>query len=101
MERPALRPFLQQLHSRHDTRCREGGEIRGFHGGEGAGECGRQTLLQDNTRQPDTERQESHRYEMNTGPLKRNGGIRLKEEIPTAGCPFFHAVTRRITTVSG
>ena len=28
---------------------------------------------------------------MNTGPLKRNGGgIRLKEEIPTVGCPFSH-----------
>lgn len=48
MERPALRPLLEQLHSRHDTRCGEGREIRRVHGGKGTGESGRQTLLQDN-----------------------------------------------------
>lgn len=48
MERPALRPLLEQLHSRHDTRCCEGGEVCGFYGSERACECGRQTLLQDN-----------------------------------------------------
>ena len=42
------RPLLEQLHSRHDTRCCEGGEVCGFYGSERACECGRQTLLQDN-----------------------------------------------------
>ena len=39
----------QQLHRRHDTRCGKGREMRRFHGGERAGECGRQTMLPDNT----------------------------------------------------
>lgn len=39
---------LQQLHSRNDTRCREGGEMCRIYGGKGAGEGGRKVLLQDN-----------------------------------------------------
>ena len=49
LERPALRPLLEQLHRRHDTRCGKSREMRRLHGGERAGECGRQTMLPDNT----------------------------------------------------
>ena len=100
MERSALRPLLEQLHRRHDTRCRKGREMRRFHGGERAGECGRQAMLPDNTRQPDTEGSKSHRYEISPISERKSRG-HPKEEDPTSGCPFFHAATGRITTVSG
>ena len=32
---------------------------------------------------------------------EKAGDIRRKEKDPTSGCPFFHAPTGRITTVSG
>lgn len=63
---PRCARFSNRLHSRNDTRCRKSGEMCRVYGGKGAGECGRQTLLQDNTRQSDTERDESHRYEIGT-----------------------------------
>jgi hypothetical protein len=56
---------------RDDTRRGESGEMRGIHGGEGSGKGGRQALLQNHPRQPDTEGIEGHRREIGTGPRQK------------------------------
>ena len=60
----------------NDPRCGKGREMRRLHGGERAGECGRQAVLPDNTRQPDTERGKckDHRYEISPTHERKSKG---------------------------